>query len=352
MITMPNDANLDDIIEAMKSLLKCNGRIYMHFANATIGRFGREGEMTVRHGLRAYGLWRGREMRAAHHAMGRDINMETLLRCWDNASTYINKDETEEDGIFEPTYVRFDVPYCPAAEAWHDAEFFQWGHVYCDEFHQAAASSYHPDGNVVIPQNLMKGDDHCHFQWIMPAEAEKLEIGEPDALALKLAKDYQPASELEDAWLSLKRSTRLIGGQYFTLARPLIERHGDDGREVIAEALTAWGRQRGELLRQSHEEAGITVGLESFIRHHDLPLTLVCDTREVDNAPGRLVAEIGYTPQDDGWVDAGVQDLGALWYEIAYPAMIDAYLPGATATWTSLVARGDAVSRLEMTAPA
>ena len=44
---------------AMKSLLKCNGRIYIHFAKATIERFGREGEMPVRLGLLAYGLWRG-----------------------------------------------------------------------------------------------------------------------------------------------------------------------------------------------------------------------------------------------------------------------------------------------------
>ena len=140
MIAMPNDANLDDIIEAMKSLMKCSGRIYMHFARATIERFGREGEMTVRHGLRAYGLFRGLEMRAAHHAMGRDINMETLIHCWDNASTYVIKDDTEDNGTFEPTYVRFDVHYCAAAEAWKNAEFFHWGHVYCDEFHQACAS--------------------------------------------------------------------------------------------------------------------------------------------------------------------------------------------------------------------
>ena len=32
--------------------------------------------------------------------------------------------------------------------------------------------------------------------------------------------------------------------------------------------------------------------------------------------------------------------------------MADAYLPGASATWTSLIARGDNVSRLELTAPA
>ena len=351
MMSMPNDARLDDLVEAIKTVLTSQGRIYMHFAKATIERFGREGEMTVRLGLRAYGLWRGREMRAAHHALGKDINMATLIGCWDNASTYVIKDDMDESGTFEPSNVRFDVPYCPAAEAWQDAEFYQWGHVYCDEFHQACASAYHPDGNVVIPQNMMKGDSHCHFQWIMPPDAETLELGAPDALGRKLARDYQPSGELEDAWLALKRSNRLLGGHYFTLARPLIERHGEAGRAAVVDALERWGAERGRLLRQRHEAAGIEPGLAAFVRHHDLPLALVWESAEVEASTTRVVVEIGDTPHDDAWADADVRELGALWYETAYPAMVAAYLPGAGSQWTRLRARGDAVSRLELSNP-
>src|SRR5260221_10950472 len=53
----------------------------------------------------------------------------------------------------------------------------------------SCASTYHPDGNVVIPQSLMKGDDHCHFQWIMPPNARTLDLGEPSELGRKLARD-------------------------------------------------------------------------------------------------------------------------------------------------------------------
>ena len=352
MMAMPNDARLDHMVEAIKTVLAAQGRIYMHFANATIERFGRDGEMTVRLGLRAYGLWRGREMRAAHHALGRDINMATLMACWDNASTYLVKDDIGANGTFEPCNVRFDVPYCPAAEAWKDAGFFQWGHVYCDEFHQACASAYHPDGNVVIPQNMMKGDEHCHFQWIMPPDAETLALGEPDALGQKLARDYQPSGELENAWLALKRSSRLLGGHYVTLARPLIERHGDEGRAAMVDALERWGAERGRLLRQGHEAAAIEPGLAAFVRHHDLPLTLVWESAEIETADGRVVVEIGDTPHDDAWADADASELGVLWYETVYPAMVAAYLPGAGAHWPSLRARGDAVSRLELSGPA
>ena len=170
-----------------------------------------------------------------------EINMKNLIGCWDNASTYIVKDAIETEGSHDPYDTRFDVHYCPAAEAWRDAEFFHFGHVYCDEFHQACASTYHPDGNVVIPQNLMKGDDHCHFQWIMPPNARKLELGAPSALGQKLARDYTAGSEIEGAWLSLKRSNRLVGGRFFTHAKVILERHGEDGENVIKAALAEWG---------------------------------------------------------------------------------------------------------------
>jgi hypothetical protein len=43
-------------------------------------------------------------------------------------------------------------------------------------------------------------------------------------------------------------------------------------------------------------------------------------------------------------------DLGALWYEESYAAMIEAYLPGASLEWTTQMCRGDAVTELRITA--
>jgi hypothetical protein len=346
-IVMPNDVELDVMVAAMKRLLKTSARMYMYLTKATIERFGREGEMTIRKGLRSYGHWRGTEMREAHHAMGLEINMKNLIGCWDNASTYIVKDSMETEGSFHPYDTRFDVHYCPAAEAWKDAEFYQWGHVYCDEFHQACASTYHPDGNVVIPQNLMKGDDHCHFQWIMPPNAQQLELGAPSALGIKLARDYHASTDLEAAWRSLKRSNRLVGGRFFTHASVILERHGDAGREVINEALGRWGKERGEKLRAEHEASGIQPSLASFIQHHDMPATIVW-RQQATFTPGGAVVEIAETPHEEAWEDLGAIDYGALWYKGSYPPMVEAYLPGANAVWTKLRSKGDEVNRLEI----
>jgi hypothetical protein len=331
-ITMPNDVAIEDVVAAMKRLLKVSARMYMHLAKTTVTRFGRDGEMTVRLGLRAYGAWRGLEMRQAHQAMGLEINMKNLIGCWDNASTYIEKDTMDASGSYLPYDTRFDVNYCPAAEAWSDAEFFQWGHAYCDEFHQACASTYHPDGNVVIPQNLMKGDDHCHFQWIMPPNAEPLPATETTELGRRLARDYEASSPIEAAWLSLKRSDRLVGGRFYVHAKAILERHGDAGREAIFDALRAWGAERGQLLAREHAADDAGASLDRFIRDHDLPARLVWSHSASHDHSGAVI-EIFDTPHDQAWADLAAGDLADLWYAGAYPAMAEAYLPGLSASW-------------------
>jgi hypothetical protein len=355
-MTMPQGLRLEPMVEDIQRLLKVGARMYMCMTRATLEKHGRDGEMPVRLGLRAYGLWRGREMREAHHALGLEINMASLIQCWDSASVFIVKDRKDTAPDFKPYDVRFDVHLCPAALAWKEADFHQWGHVYCDEFHQACASAYHPDGHVVIPQNMMKGDDHCHFQWVMPPNAERLALGEPTGLGRRLARDYQAESDIEGAWQALKRTNRLVGGRYLTAARVLVERFGEDGRDTVCCAMRSWGRLRGEHLRREHEEKGIERSPVNFMRHHDLPFATVWDIDEQVAGDGGLVARIYETPHDEAWRDmegAGLgdaADLGALWYEESYAAMIEVYMPDARLEWTRQMCRGDAVTELRITA--
>ena len=352
MLTMPNNVELQEIVESMELILQAQGRLYMHLARVAVERFGQDGERSVRLGLRAYGHWRGREMREAHHALGYPINMRTLVTCWDNASTYVDKDSIEEDGRFGDFDSEFNVHYCPAAEAWKNGNFHQMGHWYCDEFHQAAARTYHPDGNVTIHENLMKGDDHCHFRWLMPPNASVGELGTPTELGERLSDDYRATSEIEGAWKALKRSNRLLGGHFFTCAIPIMKRHGDEGRDAVCDALAAWGAERGALLKSRHQEKGIEESLINFIRSHDLPARLIWPLREVEVSEHKVVVEIDETPQDDAFEDSKLTDLGCLWYENSYPAMAAAYLPGTSAEWTRLRARGDDTNRLELSSPA
>jgi hypothetical protein len=119
---------------------------------------------------------------------------------------------------------------------------------------------------------------------------------------------------------------------------------------VILEGLKRWGADRGRILRREHEEQGIEVDLANFITHHDLPIRFAWDIQQIEMHPRHVIIEIRDSPHDDAWKDLGVDGLAADWYEGSYPAMVDAYLPGSKASWTSLRGRGGAVNRLELTA--
>lgn len=141
-----------------------------------------------------------------------------------------------------------------------------------------------------------------------------------------------------------------------TAARVLVERFGDDGRDTIRRAMRSWGRLRGEHLRREHDEKGIERSPVSFMHHHDLPFGIVWDVDEEIADDGTLLARIHDTPHDEAWrdldgADLGVAaDLGTLWYEESYAAMVEAYLPGARLEWTRQMCRGDAVTELRITA--
>ncbi len=115
--------DVDKVMPKINALLQAGSRWYTHFARETLRTFGRGGEMTVRYHLRQYGVWR--EMREAHNAMGRPINMETLNRCWDSASMFIVEDDANKEGAYSPHDVSYDVRRCPAAEAWKADDFHQ-----------------------------------------------------------------------------------------------------------------------------------------------------------------------------------------------------------------------------------
>lgn len=313
---------------AIKTLLQVGARMYMHFTRETLATFGRAGEMTVRKHLRDYGKWRGTEMREAHNAMGREINMETLNRCWDSASVFIVKDDLENNGKYTPTDVIYDVRVCPAAEAWKADEFHQWGHVYCDEFHQACASTYHPDGNVVIPINMMKGDDHCHFRWMLPIGAHEVDYSPPSMLGKKLAQNYVAETPERASYDALIRTSRLIGGRYWTMTEALFADYpADEAEACIRRFLRSWATQRGELLRRDHEAKGVPLTAANLVREIDMASKYVWEMSEETTAHDRYIATVDWTPMDDAWSDLNASPVAELFWEESLPEVARAYNP-------------------------
>jgi hypothetical protein len=342
------EIDMEKARESLNGLLGIFGRLYMHFTNSVLEMSGQYGEMTVRAHLRQFGHFRGTEMREAHHAMGKPIDMQSLTCFWDNASTYIIEDDMDA-GTYSPYDSAFDVHFCPASIAWKSAGFHRWGHAYCDEFHQACASTYHPDGNVVIPINMMKGDDHCAFRWIMPATARQLELGEPTELGRRLAATYEQATPEQGAVNVMRRTLRLVGGCYMTIVNPLRERHNaEEADQILRNTLTVWARERGELMRADHQKRGIEITPANLVREMDFCASYIWDMTDEIADDGTYIAVVRDTQLDQVWADYNLGPEAALFWEITLPALAEGYDPDLRVEIPRLRQRGDEVMEIRI----
>lgn len=335
----------DDIDVRKRVLTDClqaSARLYMYFARQVLDASDTHGEAVVRDSIRKYGQWRGSEMRQAHAALGEAINVKTLLTRWDSASTYVAKDEISDQGSYAPNDVSFNVSYCPASLAWKEADFHRWGHVYCDEFHQSAATAYHPDAVVVIPINMMKGDHHCAFRWVMPnlqprdeqpaAPEEITDLGRRIAPLYEIADD-----EVTNMRLALTRTNRLLAGRYMTFMQALTERLGADSALAVAtEALRTWATDRGRrLARRLTRAASGPLTADAVWRQTDLAPEFTWTAHLVEGTDALLEADVAGTPLDDLWQHYGTHDWARLFWTQSLSASFGALYQGATVEVTT-----------------
>jgi hypothetical protein len=328
----------DALLDNIQTLLKTGAALYMYVTEKTISKFGFKGERAIRKHLRAYGKWRGIEMRMAHQALGLPINMETLMKNWDSASVLYG--DIEAEGLFTPHKVVHEVTACPASELWKSNQFLRWGHMYCDEFHQACVSSYHPDGYVVIPENLMKGDPACKFYWIMPPQPGDTDLDPVTELGKKLSENYVAKSPHEAAIKALKRTVRIFAGRYLTLARELVTAFGSQGEEILRNSLRTWANQRGHLLREQHVSLSLDTSATNLINYFDIPYQFLWNAQEIpNNKTYRL--EITHCPLAEAWQDLEGMDIGYIYCRGTYPALIESYGLKSMFSLTHCICKGD-----------
>ena len=334
-----DQTSMEELKEALYRIERIDSLFYYHLVTATLNHFGTDGEMTVRHATRRYGRWRGNEMRQAHLALGKPIHMETLMRNWDAASVVVAQDSVDE-GTFSPNLVVHDVNLCLAADLWRGRGFHRWGHVYCDEFHQACASAYHPDGHVVIHENKMKGDKMCKFRWVMPPREEPYKFPPPTELGKRLAQDYRGADDKERAFYALKRGYRLVGAIYLAFALQLEEDFGQQGHQPLLRALRTWGEDRGRMLREQHAKAGLELHPATMIRASDLPDSYVCEVRERRVDPEVYTFELSRSPVLEALSDYDQSRWIEPFFREVYSAMAPSYRANASATLVSCTPQG------------
>ena len=299
---MAEKSSVKTMMAQMPRLLRTLGRIHMAGAKALVEDFGPEGEKSVRYWIRRYAVWRGHELRKGHMALGLPINMESVMRYWDNASTFHLMDEWDKVGSWSPNDVRVPIKDgdCKIYEPWAEADFWLWGHVYCDELHQNVVQAYHPDAVVVIPQALSKRDPVCNFHWSMPANARKDVEPIPPYPGQNVLNDWQINPEEEAARGALRRTTRILAAMIHYLREVLKECHEKEAEVEFDRVMDLLAADRGSALKKEKEENNWGTSPEDFFLNFDMPYSSIWEI-EKKATPEGLEIEVSYCPLAETW---------------------------------------------------
>ena len=299
---MAERISVDTMMSQIPRLMRTAGRVYMAGTRSLLENFGPEGEKSVRQWIRRFATWRGHELRKAHMALGLSINMESLMRHWDTASTFDLRDEWDKLGSWSPYDVRVTIKEggCKISEPWAEADFWLWGHVFCDELHQNITQAYHPDALVVIPTTLTKRDPECNFHWSMPPNARK-EVKPIDLYpGQDVLKDWQSNTEWEAAASVLRRTTRVMAAMIHYLFEILEEFHPKEAKVEFGRIMVLLAADRASALKKEREANHWRARPEDFFFNFDLPYSTILET-EKKISPDEIEIKVKYCPLAETW---------------------------------------------------
>lgn len=269
-------------------LMRTHGLLYYAVSKILTEEKGFEGGRAVRQWIRVQGNWRGEEMKKAHTALGMSIDVEHIQRFWDNA---LSDFWYRKEGKYTTYDVAMQVPACAYADVWMERDWWIWGHVYCDELHQHILETYNPDGVVVIPECLMKGDCQCDFRWILPPFAQlKFDDIKPDYPGQNHEKDYLAQTPEEAQKKNIKRGTRLLGMELYMLKRVLEDYFEADAEELYRRIMVVFAEERAKDLNRFCRESKEPV-FEFLKKSFDLPLVAFEPVIEEDEKQMFIVLE-------------------------------------------------------------
>jgi len=348
---MDKEVNIEEMTTVMPRVLRTAGRLHMVGASALIEEFGEDGEFMLRQWLRRFGYWRGKEMRKAHMALGLEVNMENLIKYWDSASSYHLKEQWETEAFYSPYNVRNPLMKegggCPMSEPWIENDFWQWGHVLCDELHIQIARGYHPDAAVVIPECIMKKEERCDFNWLMPPNSR-----EPEEVksypGQDVLRDWEYSSEKEKAFKCLLRSMRVAAARIYFLWEVLSEYRSEEAESKFADIMKLWAINRADALRKEKGENNWGDRPENLFLNLDYPYGLVWDINNIKVKSSGVEIEISYCPFAETWGWLGGLPAMRHHCENCYSGIASHYDPALTVEVPQSKTRGDDICRIRI----
>jgi len=123
------------------------------------------------------------------------------------------------------------------------------------------------------------------------------------------------------------QTARQMGLLYLSIAKEIIEKYGDEGRNMILNGIRTFGRTRGERIAEKVKKAGKPLTLENFHKFYDVPVTLITRQSEPEiPQEGKVIRKVSFCPLAAFFEEEDELEIGKLYCEQDF-SMIEGYNP-------------------------
>lgn len=138
---------------------------------------------------------------------------------------------------------------------------------------------------------------------------------------------------------------------YCTFAREMVDSFGEEGKKALIRAIQAYGKARGERLRERHLEQGLPVNLRSLFEHYDLPGHPDTRKERTHFTDDKLVSYTYLCPYERLWRAHGCNDVGLLYCQYFHHAFWQTYRPDIIVQIPEILTKDDPYCRFVVTQP-
>ncbi len=138
---------------------------------------------------------------------------------------------------------------------------------------------------------------------------------------------------------------------YCTFAREMVDSFGEEGEKALIRAIQAYGKARGERLRERHLEQGLPVNLRSLFEHYDLPGHPDTRKERTHFTDDKLVSYTYLCPYERLWRERGCNDVGLLYCQYFHHAFWQTYRPDIDVQIPEILTQDDPHCKFIVTQP-
>ena len=120
-----------------------------------------------------------------------------------------------------------------------------------------------------------------------------------------------------DAEAEVRRMAKLQALLYYLFAKNIIEKYGEEGRDLVRRVIWEFGRVRGESVRKQVEALGLPATPDNYGKVPDLP-SIGWERETVESNTRRHHTRITYCPFAEMWRELGpeAEELGLIFCEV------------------------------------